>query len=82
MLFRLEVVGGAAAKEYTLEKNLYKMQADWQDLEFVLLPYRDTVSCRDTVSRRIDEFGSPLSSTWPGIARAPPPRCEITGSLS
>ena len=41
---RLEEIGTAAAKEYTLEKNLNKMQNEWKGLYFELVPYRDSVS--------------------------------------
>ena len=41
---RLEEIGASAAKEYSLEKALFKMKDDWKDLAFELTPYRDTVS--------------------------------------
>lgn len=41
---RLEEIGAAAAKEYSLEKALEKMKSDWKDLNFEMIPYRDTVS--------------------------------------
>ena len=31
-----------ASKEHALEKSLEKMQEDWEDILFNLLPYRDT----------------------------------------
>ena len=41
---KIEEVTGRATKEYGLEKNLEKMKADWADITFTLIPYRDTVS--------------------------------------
>lgn len=41
---RLEEISGAASKEYLLEKNLGKMKAEWSDMSFEFVQYRDTVS--------------------------------------
>ncbi|ESO89088.1 hypothetical protein LOTGIDRAFT_210054 [Lottia gigantea] len=41
-LARLEEIGAAAAKEYSLEKALEKMKFEWKDLVFDMIPYRDT----------------------------------------
>ena len=42
--FRLEEIGAAAAKEYSLEKALEKMKFEWKDVCFEMIPYRETVS--------------------------------------
>ena len=41
--YRLEEIGAAAAKEYSLEKALEKMKFEWQDVVFEMIPYRETV---------------------------------------
>ncbi|KAK7111861.1 dynein axonemal heavy chain 3-like isoform X2 [Littorina saxatilis] len=41
-LDRLEEIGASAAKEHSLEKAMEKMKFDWKDLQFELIPYRDT----------------------------------------
>ena len=40
---RLEEVGAAASKEYSLEKALQKMKSDWKDMTFNFIQYRDSV---------------------------------------
>jgi dynein heavy chain len=42
---QLEEIAGGASKEFSLEKALDKMLADWQPLEFMLKEYRDTGTC-------------------------------------
>ena len=42
-IHKLEEVSGRASKEYALERTLEKMKEDWEDMEFTLLPYRDSV---------------------------------------
>ncbi|XP_012271492.1 dynein heavy chain 3, axonemal [Orussus abietinus] len=39
---KLEEISSAATKEHGLEKNLKKMQDEWQEVFFDLTPYRDT----------------------------------------
>ena len=41
---KIEEVSVKASKEHALEKTLEKMQEDWADVVFNLLPYRDSVS--------------------------------------
>ena len=43
-MYRLEEVGAAATKEYSLEKAMEKMGGEWEEMEFIFLDYRDTVS--------------------------------------
>lgn len=43
-LDKLEEIGGAAAKEHSLEKAMAKMKEEWKDMAFELVEYRDTVS--------------------------------------
>jgi len=40
---RLEEIAAAASKEYLLEKNLKKMKAEWSDMSFEFVQYRDSV---------------------------------------
>ena len=40
---RLEEIGAAASKEYSLEKAMDKMTTEWSDMQFTFIPYRDTV---------------------------------------
>ncbi|XP_021092936.1 dynein heavy chain 3, axonemal isoform X6 [Heterocephalus glaber] len=39
---KLEPIGAAASKEYSLEKNLEKMKLDWSNMMFSFVKYRDT----------------------------------------
>ncbi|PNI91684.1 DNAH3 isoform 3 [Pan troglodytes] len=40
---KLEPIGAAASKEYSLEKNLDRMKLDWVNVTFSFVKYRDTV---------------------------------------
>ncbi|KAM4829514.1 dynein axonemal heavy chain 3 [Thomomys bottae] len=39
---KLEPIGAAASKEYSLEKNMEKMKSDWVNMTFNFIKYRDT----------------------------------------
>ncbi|KAM6951542.1 dynein axonemal heavy chain 3 [Aplochiton taeniatus] len=56
---KLEEIGAAASKEYSLEKNMEKMKNEWAELRFAFTPYRDTgtsvVSAVDEVQVLLDD---------------------------
>ena len=56
---KFEAVSGAASKEFSLEKAMDKMEADWAPVEFHTVPYRDTgvsiLSSVDEVQTMLDD---------------------------
>jgi dynein heavy chain len=42
---QFEIVSEGASKEFSLEKALTKMRADWATVNLTVLPYRDSGTC-------------------------------------
>uniref|UniRef100_A0A8C8BKI7 Dynein axonemal heavy chain 3 n=1 Tax=Otus sunia TaxID=257818 RepID=A0A8C8BKI7_9STRI len=56
---RLEPIGAAASKEYSLEKSIEKMKFEWVNMQFSLVKYRDTntsiLSATDDIQILLDD---------------------------
>ncbi|PSN48405.1 hypothetical protein C0J52_12085 [Blattella germanica] len=57
---KLEEIAVAALKEYTLLRNLHKMQEEWDDIVFELIPYRFFFLSNDELLEILSETKEPL----------------------
>ncbi|CAG7651642.1 unnamed protein product [Allacma fusca] len=59
MAIQLEEISSAATKEFYLERNLTKMRADWTDIKFECIAYRETgvniLSALDDIQSLLDD---------------------------
>ncbi|ETE64178.1 Dynein heavy chain 3, axonemal, partial [Ophiophagus hannah] len=56
---KIEPIGAAASKEYSLEKNMEKMKTEWVNIRFTFVKYRDTdtsiLSAIDDIQLLLDD---------------------------
>ena len=70
---RLEEIGAAAAKEFSLEKAMEKMKLEWRDLVFEFLPYREGVSSQlsSFVTHAVCKYKKDYNIVEPAVKRPP-----------